>query len=140
MAGIDSQHPIIVSTLLNDQSGQSKGSDHFPVGFKVLELQAPAPCGVLSLRIQPKGHEKKPGLEFNDPPQCLSERVPIVFPVNVFRQGDVHIIISACTDPGFVFEPAEIRECKARVSMNREGQHVGPVIKDVLSPVAVMVV
>src|SRR5690606_19185476 len=68
------------------------------------------------------------------------ERGLVLLLADRFRQRDVQVEAAAAALAALVLVAREVRIGRARMTVDRDGQHVGAVVEDVLRAVAVVIV
>ena len=90
---------------------------------------------------KPGRHHEKGRGEAADAAQALPPRALRCCSVrDVLRQRQVEIVAGARADPGLVAEAGEIGIGEARMAVDRDGEHVGAGVEDLLLAVAVVIV
>ena len=139
-AGIGAERPHPVAALLHHEGRVALLADHAAELLEILGAVRPGAGGIAAPGIEAERHHEEGRTEAPDAAQALGDRVAMLLRRDVLGQRDVEIVAGAGARAGLVAEAGEIRIGEARMAVDRDGEHVGAVIEDLLLAVAVVIV
>jgi len=136
MPGVGADDPVAIPSLLNDQGGQTDGSDGPADSFKIPCQQVPCSRRVSLGRIESQGDHKVGRSKQGNFFQGLAQDRQVLFPRQFLGEGEIDVASFAGSFPGFILKSAEIGIGKAGMAVDGDGQDVGAVVEDDLSRIA----
>ena len=136
--GAERAHPV--AAFLHDEGRVALLAQHVAELLEVARAIGPGAGGIAPRGIEPGRHHEEGRAEAADAAERLRHRVPVLLRRDVLRQADVQIVAGAGPDAGLVAKAGEIGIGEARMAVDRDGEHVGARIEDLLLAVAVVIV
>ena len=136
--GAERAHPV--AALLHDEGRVALLAEHVAELLEVARPIGPGAGRVAPRGIEPGRHHEKGRAEAADAARAPPPPRPVLLGRDVLRQRDVEIVAGAGPDPGLVAEAGEIGIGEARMAVDRDGEHVGARVEDLLLAVAVVIV
>ena len=141
VARIGAERAHAVAALLHHERGIALLADHVAELLEILAAVGPG-----AGRIAARGVEARATPRERLGRNRLMRRKPSVHRVSVLLGGDVlgqrhvEIVAGAGPDARLVAEAGEVRIGEARMAVDRDGQHVGARVEDLLLAVAMVIV
>src|SRR5690606_38027263 len=126
--------------LLHDERREPETTDRAAVLMEVLGGERPGTGGVALGGVEAEPDDEKRGLELAHRFEGARERPAVLRSILVLGQRKVQVEAFAGPLAAFVGEAGEIRIGERGIDVDRNGEHVGAIVEDLLLTVAVVIV
>src|SRR5262249_9689694 len=137
---IGTERAHAVAALLHYERWVALLADHAPELLEIARPVLPSAGWIAACRVEAGAHHEEGRREAPDAAQALCHGVSVLLGRDVLGQRDIEIEARAFADAGLVAEAGEIGIGEARMAVDRDGQHVGTIVEDLLLPVTVVIV